>query len=495
MEVAGRAASIDLSPQEFRAIGHRLIDEIADFLASLPDMPVARRATVRDIRQILGSESLPQTGTDPGLLLKEATTLLFSHSSFNGHPRFMAYITSSAAPLGMLADLLATAVNPNVGAWSLSPIATEIEAQTVRWLAELLGMPSGTGGLLVSGGNTANFVCFLAARRAKAPWDVQAGGLTAGKPLCIYASEETHTWVVKAADMFGHGTNAIRWIPTDKDLAMDVGALETRIEGDLRQGSVPFLVVGAAGTVSTGAVDPLERLADTCRTHGIWFHVDGAYGAPAVVTSNAPKSLAALSYADSVAVDPHKWLYAPMEAGCALVRNAQALHDAFSHHPPYYHFDHDEEPRLNYHEYGPQNSRGFRALKVWLGLRHVGRDGYARLISENIELSQELSRRVAAEPELEAWTQSLSICTFRYVPADMEAGTAEAEEYLNRLNEALLGRIEQSGEAFLSNAVIRGSYLLRSCIVNFRTCLSDIEALPGIITRLGRQVDHELRRG
>jgi aromatic-L-amino-acid/L-tryptophan decarboxylase len=491
-DLSNRPAPIDLPPHEFRALGHRLVDDIADFLQFLPSRPVAPPTTVEEIKRLLGSRSLPGTGSDPADLLHEACQLLFDNSSFNGHPRFMAYITSSAAPLGMLADLLAAAVNPNVGAWSLSPMASEIEAQTVLWLAELVGMPAGTGGLLVSGGNMANFVCFLAARKAHTQGAVQTPA-AAGASLRLYASEETHTWIIKAVDLFGLGAGAIRWIPTTADLSMDTTLLEAAIEDDVRAGHRPFLVVGAAGTVSTGAIDPLDRLAGICRTRGLWFHVDGAYGAPAVIAENGPESLKAMSRADSVAVDPHKWLYAPLEAGCALVRNPEALRAAFSHHPAYYHFDYENEPRLNFHEYGPQNSRGFRALKVWLGLRHLGREGYARLIGDDIELSKALHRRIAAEPELEALTQSLSICTFRYVPADIQPSSPEVEAYLNRLNETLLGRIERSGEAFLSNAVIGGAYLLRSCIVNFRTSLHDIEAIPGIVTRIGRQADYELR--
>jgi glutamate/tyrosine decarboxylase-like PLP-dependent enzyme len=192
-------------------------------------------------------------------------------------------------------------------------------------------------------------------------------------------------------------------------------------------------------------------------------------------------------------MDPHKWLYAPLEAGCALVRDPSTLLDAFSHHPAYYHFDQGDEHGLNYYEYGLQNSRGFRALKVWLGLRHLGREGYAKCISDDIQLSKELYRRVSAEPELEAVTQSLSICTFRYVPEGVKPGSPDSDTYLNRLNENLLARIERSGEAFLSNAVVRGAFVLRSCIVNFRTTRHDVEAIPGIVTRLGREVDRELR--
>jgi glutamate/tyrosine decarboxylase-like PLP-dependent enzyme len=226
---------------------------------------------------------------------------------------------------------------------------------------------------------------------------------------------------------------------------MIASELRRQIQEDQSAGDHPFLVVGTAGTVSTGAVDPLPEIAAICREHELWFHVDGAYGAMAAAVPGAPSDLAGLREADSVAVDPHKWLYAPLEAGCALVRSNEDLLRAFSYHPPYYHFDEDA---VNYFDLGLQNSRGFRALKVWLALRQIGRAGYVRMIGDDIALAQEFHRLVSAHPELEALTQSLSITTFRYVPTDLRTrtGAPEVREYLDRLNQSLLSRIEKSGE-------------------------------------------------
>jgi len=362
----------------------------------------------------------------------------------------------------------------------------------VRWIAEFIGLPEGTGGLLVSGGNMANFVGFLAARAARLPPEVRHAGLrSTPQPLRVYASTETHTWIQKAADLFGLGTDAIRWIAVDAQQRMDVAALERQIADDTANGDLPFLVVGTAGTVSTGAVDPLAEIATVCRRHGLWFHVDGAYGALAARVPGAPESLLALSEADSVAVDPHKWLYAPLEAGCALVRRPEDLRRAFSYHPSYYHFDHEV---TNFFDYGPQNSRGFRALKVWLALRQAGSSGYVSMIGEDMRLARQLHARAGQHPEFEPLTQHLSITTFRYVPADMPARrTAEDEAYLQRLNQELLSRVERSGEAFLSNAMVDGRFALRACIVNFRTAPADVDALLPLLARLGRQVDAELR--
>jgi len=493
-DLTHRGVPLEMTPEEFRRAGHRLVDEIAGFLDSLPRRRVVPPDAPADVRRLL-PPSLPQAGTDAATLLAETAPLLFDHSTFNGHPRFLGYITASAAPIGALADLLGAAVNPNVGAWQLSPIASEIEGQCVRWIAELLGMPTDTEGLLVSGGNMANFVGFLAARRAKGGEALREDGLPRdGGRLLVYASSETHTWIQKAVDLFGHGTESLRWIPARKDLSIDEEALVRQMEEDRGRGDRPFLLVGNAGTVSTGAVDPLPRLAALAREHDLWLHADGAYGALAVLSDDAPENLSGLAEADSVAMDPHKWLYSALEAGCVLVRHPGSLRDTFSHTPPYYRFDaEEEEPRVNYFELGLQNSRGFRALKVWLGLRQAGREGYRQMIGDDIRLARELHRLVEAEPRLQTMSLGLSISTFRYVPEDLEPGTASVDGYLNALNEELLHRLKAGGEAYLSNAVIDGAFALRACVVNFRTTLADLEAIPGIVVRYGEEADRRLR--
>jgi aromatic-L-amino-acid/L-tryptophan decarboxylase len=490
-----RHAPLAMDPATFRALGHRLVDQLAELVASVPGGPVTPNespSAVRDALDLTGP--LPETGTDPEALLERTARLLFDHSLFNAHPRFFGYITAPPAPIGILGDFLAAALNPNVGAWTLSPAATEIESQTVRWIAALIGYPDDCGGLLVSGGNMANLVCFTAARAAKAGWDVRAQGVggAPGRTLRVYGSVETHTWIQKATDLAGLGTASIRWIPTDARLRMDVDALRRQIDADVAAGEVPCLVVGTAGSVSTGAIDPLPAISAVCRERGAWFHVDGAYGGFAAALPDAPEDLHGLSLADSVAVDPHKWLYAPLEAGCALVRNPEALRAAFSYHPPYYHF---EERATNYVDYGPQNSRGFRALKVWLALKHVGASGYRTMIGDDIRLSQAMADAVERHAELQLTTQDLSITTFRYVPRDLRAdiGDPVVERHLDTLNRELLDRLQRGGEAFVSNALVGERYVLRACIVNFHTARADVEAVPEIVARLGRTIDAGLR--
>jgi glutamate/tyrosine decarboxylase-like PLP-dependent enzyme len=484
-----------MTPDEFRRAGHDLVDRIAELLATIRTRPITRGETPAEIRALLGRRPLPTTGTDPTRLLADTVPLLIEHSLYNGHPRFMGYITSSAAPIGILADAMAAAVNPNVGGWELSPIASEIEAETVRWIAELVGYPVDCGGILVSGGNMANLVCFLTGRRAALGEEVRAAGLAgAGATrVRVYVSQETHTWIQKAGDLFGLGTDAVRWIPTDADHRIRVDALREAIRTDRAAGDTPMMVVGAAGTVSTGAVDPIRALSAVCREEHLWFHVDGAYGAPAAVLPDAPDDLKALALADSLAVDPHKWLYAPLEAGCVLVRDPRRLPEAFSYHAPYYHFETGgEEPPINYYELGLQNSRGFRALKVWLGLQQSGRDGYVRMIGDDCRLAAALHRAASAHPELEPLSLGLSICTFRYVPPDLLA-SSEAETYLDELNEKLLERLKIGGDVFVTNALVREHFALRACIVNFRTTDADIAMVPELVARAGRALDAELR--
>lgn len=485
----GRAA-VDISADKFRAMGHKLVDDVAELLDGIRERPVTPGKKPSEIRALVGTGGLPENGSDPAHVLRDATELLFSNSTFNGHPRFYGYITASAAPIGILAEMLAAAVNPNAGAWHLSPAATEIELQIVRWLAELTGFPVSCGGIFVSGGNMANMVGFLAAKafimKDLTPSDYPR--------LRCYGSAETHTWIDKVLDIAGLPRSAFRQLAVDARGAVSAADLRKLLEEDQGARALPFLVLATAGTTNTGAIDPIAEIADAADEHGVWLHVDGAYGAPVAALPDAPADLAAMGRARSLAIDPHKWLYAPLEAGCALVRDRADLERAFTHHPHYYHFDEIEgEAPTNFHELGPQNSRGFRALKVWLAMRQVGRSGCVEMIAEDIALAREMFAAVQAEPLLEAFTCELSIVTFRFVPEDLRLRAGSETDYLNRLNEELVSAIQNEGEMFVSNGTIEGKFLLRACIVNFRTTLDDVRAVPGIAARVGRRIDAELR--
>ncbi|NNT71452.1 aminotransferase class V-fold PLP-dependent enzyme [Flavobacterium sp. IMCC34852] len=483
-----RKSPVEISQDEFKAIGYQLVDTLAHFMTTIEEKPVTTGETPKQIQQLLGNDKLPEEGISAEAIITRSSDLLLNHSLFNGHPKFFGYITSSPTPIGALADFLAATVNPNVGANILSPMATAIEKQTVKWLTEFIGAAPTCGGLLVSGGNMANFTAFLAARTAKAPKNLKEEGLTDSQ-MVFYCSKATHTWIEKAAVLFGHGTNAIRWIATDADNKMNTDVLRQTIATDLQNGQKPFLVIGNAGDVSTGVVDDLVTLAAICKDHDLWFHIDGAYGVPAAVLPECKSMFKGIEEADSIALDPHKWLYAPLEAGCTLVKNPQHLIDTYSSHPVYYNFgNHEDEPSTNFYEFGFQNSRGFRALKVWMALQQVGKNGYVEMIAQDIALSELLFALAQAHPELEAVSQNLSITTLRYVPQ-----SEASENYLNQLNQTLLNQLQEGGEVFLSNAVVTDKYCLRACIVNFRTSEKDIQEVVEIIVREGRKVHQSLQ--
>lgn len=487
-----RISPIDMKPDEFRSVGYSLINQIADFLDTVPQKTVTTRKSVQEIKNTLGVKSLPEEGFEISKILNQVANLLFENSLINGHPRFWGYITSSPAPAGMLADLLAAAVNANVGAYSLSPMATEIERQTIQWIASFVGFPDDASGLFVSGGNMANITGLLAARKAKLA-NIREQGLKDRKVI-IYCSAATHTWINKAADLLGFGTNSVRWIETDSDQRMNVARLEEQIKTDRLGGYTPFIVVATAGTVGTGAIDPIKKIALVCEQENLWLHVDGAYGAPAVIVPEVAPLFDGMELADSIAIDPHKWLYSPLEAACLLVRNPSALKDAFSFNPDYYNFSGSPGSDItNYHEEGFQNSRGFRALKVWVTLQQVGKRGYRTMIQEDIELAKMLFEQVGRLNDFEAISRQLSIVAFRYITRDIPAGK-DPEEYLNALNKAILNRLQSEGDMFLSNAVVKGKYCLRACIVNFRTDRKDIVRVPEEIARIGNSVQQIAER-
>ncbi|MDP9040584.1 MAG: aminotransferase class V-fold PLP-dependent enzyme [Bacteroidota bacterium] len=482
-----RNSVIDINPEKFRELGHQLIDQIGDFLAGLNSRAVTTGESPAVLKALLGDRGLPETGESPDKILAGAGELLFNHSLLNGHPKFFGYITSSPAPLGALADLLAAIVNPNVGANILSPMATQIERQTIRWLAELVGVDISYGGILVSGGNMANFTAFLAACKVKG-MHLPKDDDSRKRDVTVYCPKTTHTWIEKAVLCFGLSTDALRWIDVNKANQIDTNNLEQTIREDISKNRKPMMVIGTAGDVSTGAVDDLKTLASICKKYGLWFHVDGAYGMPAAAVPSQSHLFEGIREADSIAIDPHKWLYSPLEAGCVLVKDPNHLTETFSSHPVYYNFSVEDGPAgINFYEYGLQNSRGFRALKVWASLQHLGRSGYEKLIEEDIRLSKRMFSLAINHPELEAVTQNLSIATFRYVVPET-TGQKMNEEQLNHLNERLLNTIQQKGKAFLSNAVIDGKFCLRACIVNFRTTEKDIEEVIDIVVREGREL-------
>lgn len=485
-------SAFDMSADQFREVGHQLVDQIADFLGVIRETQASHNLDPEEARDLLPTDDLPEEGCDPATLLQETAPLLFENMRVNGHPKSWGYIIGSPSPMGMLGDFLASAANPNLAAWDSAPVATEIELQTVRWIAQLIGYPAENtgdcGGLFVSGGNMANMIGFLAARRRAGGADIRSAGTPNDRKFIAYATRETHTWVEKIADLCGIGMDAIHWIATDRDKRMDTADLRRRLAEDAANGFHPFIIVGTAGSVSFGAVDPLIEIAAIAREHDIWFHVDGAYGGFAAAAGNVPDDLYGLRKADSVAVDAHKWMFTPLEAGVALVRDRQALLDAFSFDPPYYHHRNKTDV-VHFFRYGVQNSRCFRALKAWLILRYAGRRAYVDTVEKNIRLAGVLKDALDSRPAIQVISHYLSIVTFRYIPEGiLPDNPSERESCLNDLNASILTRIQRGGEAHVSNAILDGQFLLRACITNFRTTENDVRTLPDIVERMADQV-------
>jgi glutamate/tyrosine decarboxylase-like PLP-dependent enzyme len=470
-------------PSELRRVAHRVADMVADYLDAVPRHPVFEPVPA-DAAQRFQDAPPPRGGAAADDILDEFAATVARYPFGNGHPRFWAWVNSPPAVIGVFAEALAAAMNPSVAGGNHA--AVHVERQVVRWFAELLGLPDSAMGLLVSGGSTANMTALAAARHARAGFDVRSQGLQQGsEPLVVYMSAEGHGCIRKSVELLGIGTDALRVIPVNARYEMRVDALAAAIEADLRAGLRPIAVVANAGTVNTGAIDPIAEIAHVCREGHVWLHVDGAYGAAAILSPRYRGALDALRFADSVALDPHKWLYVPIEAGLVLVRDGDTLRSAFSLVPPYLRTDGDPSGVGGppwFSEYGFQQSRGFRALKVWMALKYFGLDGYASAIDHDIELAGYLARRVSQSTRLELMAPpSLSIVCFRVVPSG--ESTPSGDE-LDRINKSLLERLQLSGRAFLSSTVLNGRFVLRACVVNPLSTEADIDAMLEALVEL-----------
>jgi glutamate/tyrosine decarboxylase-like PLP-dependent enzyme len=484
---------LDWPPGRARDLTVRLLGIWEELLADFRGLPVARSHSYAEVRRAL-ARTVPDDPLPLNELVEYVRQLVFEHSTYVGHPRFMAYITGAGTVPGAAAHLIAAALNQNVGAWRLSPGATEIEVQLVRWFADQFELPTTAGGLLTPGGAVATLTALKVARDSRAEVHARLEGLSGSAPLTLYASEEVHAVVDRAADMLGIGCNAVRHLPTDADFRLRVDALRDAIALDRRCGRRPFAVVATAGTVATGAIDPLEDVADLCAEQDLWLHIDAAYGGACALAPQLRALVAGIERADSIALDFHKWLYCPLPAGCLMVRDLRGLAESFAIDPTYQFEDKDRTERgPDLRMFGPQFSRGFAALGVWLSLLAHGRAAYARRIAHDVQLARYLEAQVEQRDDFEMLAPvTLSIACFRYVPADLK-DQEPREDYLNRLNERLMTEIQLDGRAYCSNAVVRGRFALRACIVNYRTEAVDIDALLEVATELGSKIDSALR--
>jgi aromatic-L-amino-acid decarboxylase len=459
-----------LSQTKYEEIFGRITRLSLEYLASIPERPSFPDVTASKIATWFSRE-LPEQGSGDAVF--DELTKVIDGCRPNS-PRFFGYVFGSGEPVAAAADLLTSVINQNTTAWRSAPTAATLEHLVIGWLAEAIGCKGFTG-TLTGGGSPANLMALAMAREARLPANEQGA-----RPGTVYASEQVHMSIPKAVALLGIGRDYLRLIPCDNEFRIRMDALQERIARDVDNGLTPIAIVGSAGTVATGSIDSLVELAQIAREYQTWFHVDGAYGALAALAQ--PEKFAGLNAADSVSLDPHKWLYQPVDCGCLLYRDAGAARQAFSHTGDYAQsLLEDAAESFAFFEESMELSRRFRALKLWLSLRYHGLGKFREAIRQDLQHAQYLAELIARHDELDLLAPvPLSAVCFRYV-ANLDAVRLDA------VNRAILQRIVRRGKVFLSNASINGSFALRACFVNHRTTPADVEQIVDEVLAVGAE--------
>ncbi len=456
--------TLDLPEKEKEKAFQKMMELLNEVETSLEEMPVYHGKTQREIYELFARE-LPERGEPIAAVLNEVKDKIVPHSTLNIGPYYQSYVMSCSNHAGFMGQIISTFFNQNATKWHLGSVSAELEQLVVRWIKAFMELPADSAGVLVSGGSAANLTCLTVARNEFLGLRVKKEGLYGQKPLVLYTSTEVHYCVVKAAEMLGLGSDYVRKIAVEKDLTIDLIALQQKIEEDKAAGLRPFCIVASAGTVNTGAIDPIDALADICDREELWLHIDGAYGGLAAGVPNVAAHYQGLSRADSIAVDPHKWLYVPFEAGCALFKKEAQMPATYSHLPDYLVADRTKEERRDFMEYGFQLSRSDKALKIWMTFKVLGAEKLKSAIDQDIEKARYLGASMEASDLFEVVaTGPLSIVCYRFNPR----GNDFSEERLEALNQQLLDRIEEAGKVFITATRVWGKLSLRSCFVNHR---------------------------
>jgi aromatic-L-amino-acid decarboxylase len=477
-----------LDPQDWsalRALGHQMVDDMLSYLENIREQP-SWQPLPEKVKASF-SEPLPLEPQGAETAYRDFKENILPFPLGNIHPRFWAWVCGSGTPGGMLADMLASAMNSNVHGGDHAAIY--VEQQVLSWLKQALGYPVEASGLLVTGGSVANFVGLAVARNAKAGWDVKRAGLANSRSLVVYSSAETHNSVQKAVEALGLGSDGLRYIETDRNLRIKMESLRDAVAADRKAGRLPICVVGNAGTVNSGAIDDLSALADFCGSENLWFHVDGAFGAIAAISPALRRLVRGMERADSLAFDLHKWLYMPYDAGCVLVRSSECHRGTFSADAAY--LDHQGRGLAGgpmwFKEYGLELSRCARALKVWFSLKEHGLRKYQALVEQNVAQARYLADMVEANRRLELMAPApLNIVCFRF------RGGMNDESTLTALNKEILLRLQESGAASPSSTILGGRFAIRVANVNHRSRREDFEFLINEVIRLGEEVAPEI---
>lgn len=482
-----------MSPEEIRNLGYRIVDMIANDLSNPSGRPVFPLSPRIDELETAFGGPPPEAGMSPGEILDIIEAKLVPACGNHNHPFLMANVLTGAMPLAGLVEALVSALKIRPTTWRNQPASCFVEATVARWLGAMVGFAPDAAGYMTTGGSWANLVGLAMARVQCAGWDVRAEGVSGHAPLVAYASREAHSCFDRAVELLGIGRERLRRIAVDRSFRIVVDELEEQLRKDLSAGLKPFCIVGQAGTVNTGAVDDLSALAGIAQRYHLWFHVDGSYGAFAALDPQSGPLFSGIERADSLSVDPHKWLNTPFEAGCILTKDAVRLEKTFSMTPSYL------RPHLgggpDQYQRGFELSRTDRALKVWVALKQHGTARYAQMISHHLALARDLANLIRSSEDLEIMSEPvLSICCFRYVPPEIDRSDPASERYLDELNRAITDTLIASGRAYVSATELRGRYVMRACIASYQVTQESIENVVEIVRSAGREL-HAERHG